>query len=357
MIRYLIKNNLKLLGRSLTNTLLLIVAPLVLIALLSAAFHDLMKTYDGADALTAGYYAESDVPAEYMEALKQIAAENGITMKEYVGSTPEEVLKRSDVAGFVVFRADSYTVYQKDDMKEAGKAIEYMVGAFYENAAAAAMGVDVSSAKLRIEQADYMTAVDSIDYYGIIEVVYFGWCAIVCGAGLFSNEKKYRIKKKYYVSNLSDTKMYLSRFVPLAVFVVASAIATAVLSIGLFGVHWGNPALSLLILTFSAMAASALGLMVYEIFDSMVVTVILVFTAVWFAGFFGGSFETYMFSSNAAILKQISPIYHINRALVELSCDGKSDYVVSALLYCTAIIAVCSAVAVFAGSIRRRGRV
>ena len=96
--------------------------------------------------------------------------------------------------------------------------------------------------------------------------------------------------------------------------------------------------------------------MAYNIFDNIVVTIIAVFIVVWLAGFFGGSFETYMFSSHPMSIKQLSPIYYINRSLVELSCMGHSDYVGSALIYSGAITIICSAVAILAGTIRRRGR-
>jgi len=55
-------------------------------------------------------------------------------------------------------------------------------------------------------------------------------------------------------------------------------------------------------------------------------------------------------------LKVLSPIYHINRSLVELSCMGHSDYVPSAIIYCGILTIVCSAAAIFAGAVRKRGR-
>ena len=99
-----------------------------------------------------------------------------------------------------------------------------------------------------------------------------------------------------------------------------------------------------------------MGMMFYYISDNLVITIIMLFTIVWFLGFFGGSFETYMFSSIPDWIKHLSPIYHGNRALVELSCMGKSDYVVSTVWYSFFITAVCSGIAVLAGSIRKRGR-
>ncbi len=37
-----------------------------------------------------------------------------------------------------------------------------------------------------IEQLDYMPAVDSMDYYGIIYIVYFSWCGIICATGVWA---------------------------------------------------------------------------------------------------------------------------------------------------------------------------
>ena len=201
-----------------------------------------------------------------------------------------------------------------------------------------------------------MAAISAKDYYGIIEVIYIGWCAIVCGAGLFTAEKKYRINKKIQVSGISDTKFYLSRFVPVFLAVVLGTIVTIGLTILMFGIHWGSPLLSALVVLFSCGAATAFGLMFYNITENVVVTIIAVFALVWMAGFTGGSFETYMFSSLPEGLKQMSPIYHINRSLVEMSCAGNSDHVPAALAYSGAIIVVSSAVSILAGKIRKRGR-
>ena len=94
--------------------------------------------------------------------------------------------------------------------------------------------------------------------------------------------------------------------------------------------------------------------MFYNITRNVVVTIIAVFAVVWVAGFTGGSFETYMLSTQPQVLKDISPIYHINRALTELSCMGHSDYTLSAFTYCITIMLVSAFAAVAAGYIRGR---
>lgn len=363
MILYLIKNNLKLMMRSVTNILLYIVCPIILIALLSSAFGDMMEKYDSKESIKAGYRFEDGSDNKLVDLMKPVAEENGISLYEYSSGDTEKIIREEELAGLLVFKKDgSYTIYENNDQKYEAKALEYMVGTFNERMIPAAMemmnggtaGSGPEQVDITIGNSDYMEPIDAVDYYGIIEVIYFGWCAIVCGTGIFTAEKKYHIGKKLHVSGLSEFKLYLAKFIPMVLVVTLSSLITAGISVVMFGVHWGAPLISVLLIVLSAAAATAFGLMFYNITNNAVVTIIGVFAAVWFAGFWGGSFETYMFSSHPQILKDISPIYHINRSLVELSCMGHSGYVGNAVIFTTSIIIVCSFVAVLAGKVRRR---
>ena len=148
----------------------------------------------------------------------------------------------------------------------------------------------------------------------------------------------------------------MSKFIPIAIVASIGTVIAALLTVVLLGVHWGNPLISIIVLVASVAAATAMGIMIYSITDSMVGTIIVTFTVVWIAGFFGGAFETYIFSSHPMSVKLMSPIYHINRALTELSCMGRSDYVGSAVGYAGLIVAASSIIAILFGQIRKRGR-
>ena len=354
---YLIKNNIKLMCRSWFNILLFIIMPVVLVFCLSSAFDSLMKKYEETD-ITAGYRVEGDAVTEDMiEAMCEVAEDNDITLIEYPSGDPEKLIRDNELSGFIIFNDDTYTIYEDKDNKELGKALEYFVNAFYENATAAAMGVEVDPAKVTVEHPDFTPAIDSKDYYGIVEIIYFGWCAIVAGAGIFLNEKKYKIRKRFRVADVSPFQEYLGKFIPIAIVASLGTIIAAVLTVSLLGVHWGNIPLSVAIVVASVLAATAFELMIYNITDNLIATIIISFALVWIMGFFGGSFETYMFSSHPMTLKNISPIYHINRALTEISCMGHSDYMSSAFGYSGLIIVVSSFVAVIAGTIRKKGKV
>ena len=354
MNRYLIKNNIKLMYRSWGNILLFVIMPVILVFCLSSAFDTLMSKYEETD-MTAGYRIEGDgITQEMLDAMIDVAEENDLTLNEYPTGDPEELIRDNGLTGFIVFEDDTYTLYEDNSAK--GKVLEYFVNAFYENAAAAAMGVDTDAVKLTVEHPEYRKTIDSKDYYGIVEIIYFGWCAIVAGAGIFMNEKKYKIRKRYQVANLTPFKEYMSKFIPIAIIASIGTVIAALLTVALLGVHWGSPLLSIGIIVISVAAASAFGIMIYNMTDNMISTIIITFVIVWLFGFWGGAFETYLFSSHPMILKMISPIYHINRALTELSCMGHSNYVGSAVGYSGLIIAAASCIAILFGQIRKRGR-
>ena len=357
MIRYLIKNNFKIMFRNSVNILMFVLCPIIVSAVLISAFSTLLESYKPVSSFEVGYRVEDDCEFEgYIDNIKEIGKENGkengISFIEYKSGTPKSLVDDYGLGGFVEFDQNGYTLYESEDKNVEGATLEYMLSAIFNGSIA----VNENNININVEFPEHAAAVNSTDYYGIIYIVYCGGCAIVCAAGLFSQEKKNRIYERLKVSNLSSVQIYLSRLIPL-VFVVFMGIgAASIISAFVLGVHWGNIALSALLLLLMVLAATAFEIMIYYISNSMLATVIISFGLVWIMGFIGGSFETYMLSGFSDSVKNCSPIYHVNRALVELSSMGKSDYVLSAIIYLTVITIISSLVSVVVGSIRRLDR-
>jgi len=356
MIRYLIKNNAKLMGRSWVNVLLFAICPVIVSAVLISAFSDLMENYKERGEMRCGYSIESGSIWETAEEALKISGEQAdIDFVRFDEEEPEEMISKNELSGFVKFESGKYKIYRVSEKPTQGAALEYFMSAFCDHMTNA--GIDsVDDIKLNIEHPAFLKAVDSKDYYGIVFVLYYAWCAIICASGILTSEKKYGIRRRYAVSALNDLQLYLGRFVPLAIVVFFGTIGAAILNAICFGTNWGNILYAGGLFLIMTAAASALGLMFQSITDNMIITVILTFSLVWIAGFFGGSFETYMFSDRPQILKELSPIYHCNRAMVEQAASGRTNYIPSAILYCAAIAVVCSLISVAANSIRRRGR-
>jgi|GEM_PF-434904 len=383
MIRYLIKNNAKLMGRSWVNVLLFAFCPVLVSAVLISAFSGLMKTYQDHGGFRCGYSIETgSIWENAEEALKIAGAQTDITFTRFDSEEPEEIISKNDLSGFVKLEGGNYTIYRVSDQPAQGAALEYFMSVFCDemtDAKANSMRSDswatdtaapdptvqeaqmlrtdpYDDIKLTVEHPSFLKAVDSTGYYGIVFVLYYSWCAIICAAGLLTSEKRYGIRRRYTVSALGETQIYLGRFLPLAIVVMLGTLAAAALNAAFFGTDWGNLFYVVVLFLIMTAASSALGLMFQSITDNMIITVILTFSLVWTMGFFGGSFETYMFSDHPEYLKLLSPIYHCNRAMVEQASSGSSSYFGSAIFYCSGIIVVCSLISIAASSIRRRGR-
>ena len=353
MIRYLIKNNFKIMTRSAANILLFIISPVIVSAVLISAFSSLLESYKGVDNFDVGYrVTEESQYTQYLDDMINVAQDNGINFERYDDGEPEKLINENELGGFIIFNSDGYTVYESQDLKAEGSTLEYMMSTMFNSV----LSGDSEGIKLNIEKPDFMPAINATDYYGIIYIVYFGWCAIVCASGLIINEKKHKIRDRLRVSNLSVLQMYLARLIPMVTAVSFGIGIAAIIGVVFMGVHWGNAALSALVVLVMLIAASAFEMMIYEVCGSTVGTIIISFVVVWVMGYIGGSFETYIFSSHPESLKMLIPIYHENRALVELSCMGHSDFVVSSIAYGLAITVVSIIISVIAGNIRRIDR-
>lgn len=361
MIRYLIKNYLKMMGRSPVNVLLFIVFPIVLIAVLSSAFSSLMESYERKESFSVGYIMEDDsIFGDYMEEIKKIARENEVTFKAYDEGDPDKLMKDEELESFVIFGKDDYVIYKRTGSPTEGMITEYILTAFMRNMETyregMMRGMEVPQVELDVSYPDHMPEVDSIDYYGKIEIIYFVWCGLICFAGIIMAEKRYKISQRLLMSGLSVTKIYLAKLISSTIIVSACTLIAALASIAMFGVKWGAPLKSALVIFLMIVAALCMELMIYYICDNMVITIVISFAAVWIAGFFSGSFETYLFSSHPESTKVLFPIYHGNRAIVELASGGRSDYFMSSVIYSLSMIVGCSILALIAGKIRRRGR-
>ena len=115
MIRYLIKNNFKIISRNPINILVLTLAPIIVSAVLISAFSAMMEKYEEVGDFKVGYSCDQEeTTALVIDGLKGIAAEQGISFTEYTGIKAEEAVEDNKLAGFVEIGKDSYTVYKTE---------------------------------------------------------------------------------------------------------------------------------------------------------------------------------------------------------------------------------------------------
>ncbi len=358
MIAYLIKNNLKLMFRNKWTFLVLLVAPFLTIALLTSAFRSLMSVYEAPDEFSVGYRETGSFLSDSMDTVKDAGRDAGILLREYPDGDPSELMEKNELSAFIEFEDGKYTLYKSDDHKTEGEITEYFLGRVMNESANTLLDMISPEAGLKsalpVTQTNFMPAIESNDYYGIIYIVYFGCLGITCAVGVLSNEKKYNIEKRYRICSLSSADLYFSRLIPAVAVSAASLLFEAVLTACVYDIHWGVPVMSAFIMLVMIIASISVGFFFYNLTKNIAATIVGFAAVIWIMGFFGGSFENYMYSSTPDTLKAISPIYHVNRALVELSCMGHSSYVSSALIYCAVIAAAASVLAIATDMIRKR---
>lgn len=96
MIRYLIKNNMKLMLRSMWGIAVMLTGPILVVVMLSNAFSALMSTYEGVDEFTAGLRGTEAVQETALyEAVKQAGEEAGIIFCEYPQGEIQELMQKA----------------------------------------------------------------------------------------------------------------------------------------------------------------------------------------------------------------------------------------------------------------------
>lgn len=358
MVTYLLKNNFKLIFRNKLAVAMLLIGPLLTIMMLSNAFESMMKAYEAPESFVVGYRSESETISDNMAYIKSAGKEAGIELSEYPEGEPEKLINNNDLSAFVEFSEDSYTLYKSSDHKAEGAVAEYFFERVMNTGADTALDMIAQGAKLTSAlpetEIEFMPAVNSTDYYGIIYILFFSCCGMICATGMLGSEKKHGIERKYQVCSLSPFALYMARLLPTVGVVAVCGIIETVITAVLFGIHWGSHVLSVLIVLLMITAFTALGLLFYSISGNLAITVIGSFAVIWILGHLGGSFETYMYSSFSDSTKLMTPFYHANRALVELSCMGHSDFVISSLLFSAALILICTFLAVLTDTLKRR---
>ena len=109
MIRYLIKNNFKLMFRNTWSVVVMLLGPILVIAVLSSAFSELMKSYEGVDDFTVGYRVEAGGKDNVdFTSFKLAGEKNGILFYEYPQGEIKDVMEKNELAGFMGFTKDKF---------------------------------------------------------------------------------------------------------------------------------------------------------------------------------------------------------------------------------------------------------
>ena len=178
----------------------MLLGPVLVIAVLSSAFSELMKSYESVDDFKVGYRIEGEsMISEYIESMKEAGLQAGIIFNEYKEGNPEELMANNDLAGFVEFTQEEYILYQSADYEVEGMTLEYFLDRVMSETVNASLKMmnpaEQSEVRLPVQELEFMPAINAVDYYGIIYIVYFCWCGMICATGVLSNEKNMELNE------------------------------------------------------------------------------------------------------------------------------------------------------------------
>ena len=349
----LIKNNLKLMLRSKWILVMMTLLPVITILLLSNAFKEMMDTAYKIEPFEVGYHlSEGSAYTDIIPQLAQICKENNVTLQEYKDADTTALLQSKMVAVFVEVTDNSYVIYQSNDKKTEAAITESIFSTFFYQVNDTMTGMSNQAqnglAKLPssdVEVTHEVLATDpvpsSTDYYGIIYIVYFAWCGMISLTAVISSERKSAISKRMRISHMSKSSYYIGKLIPCAMATLLETCVAWLLSVLLLDIHWGNILASFGILILTSIAASAFGMVLFQLFKNAAISIVTGFILIWIAGFLGGSFQTYIYANTPQRLVHLSPLYYINRTVVEFSTKGYSDYAGKCILYLVSIIVIC----------------
>lgn len=347
MLLTAIKNNLKLIVRNKAMVICILVAPVAVIWILSGVFEEMLEIYSNTDTIQIAYSVEENSPYnEYLNQIKNDKSMEGIEFSRYQIDEKqiESVIKNNDIAAFIAIGSESYTIYEYDKYKNQLGVIENVITTMFEQMD---NGKELVKEKRTVGYSEVVT-IDVIpipssnDYYGIIELTYFAMCGVVTISTVVSSERKNRIIRRMRVAGVSNLKVYLAKLIPCSLGIFIELIGAMVLSHIVVGNRLGNYPESIGILLLLAVASSAYGILALHIVKNIAVSIIIVFSSVWFMGFFGGSFQNYMMNNVPDRLVKLSPLYYVNRTLVEFRTMGQSKYAITAVCILTGMIVICS---------------
>lgn len=340
MLWVMIKNNLKLTSRSKFIIVLLIISPIIVMAALSSAFDELLQSNYQFEDIRIGYATEDQSALDrFLTQSADAFAEKEIKLEKCDLVNGKEMVSDGTMETFLYEEDAQVKIYTLKEDSIPTEMCQYIVEQFYTDCGN--MG-NTTSVGVEKGSLPSMVLPSAGNYYGIIEMIYFLSCGVLFLTAVVQSERKNRISQRFISSPCSSFTIYLSKFIPCAVMTILNTIMSMIAATLLFDVKWGNFPATVGVLVLGVMAFVAFGIMCLYLVNNLAVSVIIIFVVVWICGFLGGSFETYMFMKIPERTKCLSPMYYLNRTLVEYSTMGHSDYAVRCVGCLAVIFVVCS---------------
>lgn len=350
MIITLVKNNFKLIFREKIYILFMIFLPIVLVSLLSAEFSKYMDEDPEMKDVTIGYSInEASTVYPQFDTIKESMEDNHIILEKSSLDEALDLIEDNKMESFVEFNDNQYVIHKSttDSLEETVfEGILSTILSQYNNYGFAVMNdfePNMNGNNLKVKEIDTEPVPSSTNYYGIAEIVFIIYCGMLMPVTLNTWERKNNLKQRIAITNASKVSLLFGKLIPSILMILLQVGIASLYCTYKMHVSWGNHlALSMFIIFLETSAVSAVGLLLSMVVKKNLLSNVLVFVSGFFFGFIGGSFQTYMYNTVGETLPKYSPIYYINRTLIEFSTKGTSDYTVKCItILCVIIIVSC----------------
>ncbi|HEX2938221.1 MAG TPA: ABC transporter permease [Ruminiclostridium sp.] len=350
MVWLFIKSDVKRYFRDKGNIVMAILCPVIFTFILSNAFGSFMNNKFEISPFSIGYTISDKNPLKNnLNELKKELKKEKITLVETSKSAALKEIGNDKLSGFVEFTDDGYKFYKNDSrsidtgiFESVLQSISYETGTYTElykvfaqlKINPSARQGSQSKTLLTVKKLDTIPQPSALTYYGIVMIINILCFTALSSPTLINNDRKLKINQRIALTSINPFAVFTGR--------VISALTSGVLQISigisasvlLLRVNFG-PKVPLVIgvmLLFS-FAVSSFGVMLGYLIKNMAVTRIIVFAGSFFLNFFGGSYVQYIYQSGDTLeLMKKTPLYYINRCLVELATQGSSSVLPTALV-------------------------
>ena len=319
-------------------------------AAVANAFHTLLDKADDAQGFKLGYTVVQGSKYELViDTLMDELEKEDIVAQEYSSADAES--GEQDV--FVTFDKDSYSIVGSEKKSIETRIIQYSLFNVERNMNAFMSG-GLKSVELNDSELSTTETPDAENYYCHAFICCFLSISPIFLSVIYYDDRKNRIWQRYKTGKAGSVSVYLGKYLAsfITTMVVFPLLGTLAFCL-LFDMKPCNLFIFGGLLALAGLGFTAFGMLFFIFFRQPAVSIGTMFLILWFVSYLGGVYETYIYCSIPETVKRLSPLYYLNRSLIELSVNGKSDYVIPCVIIMISMTVVFSAIGMIATRMKK----
>ena len=350
----LTKNNLKLLWRRKSVIIISLIGMIVTTAAVANAFHTLLDKAEDAQGFRLGYTVSEGSKYEMViDTLMDELEKEDIVTQKYSSADVEELIDSGEQDVFVTFDKDSYSIIGSEKKSVETRIVQYALFNVDRNMNAFMSG-GLKTITLNESELPTTKTPDAENYYCHAFLCCFLSISPIFLSVIYYEDRKNRIWQRYKTGKAGSISLYLGKYLASS---ITSMIMFPLLGTLAFCLLMDMKPCNILVygglFFLASLGFTSFGMLFFILFKQPAVSIGSMFMVLWVASYLGGVYETYIYSSVPETIKMMSPIYYLNRSLIEMSVNGKSDYVLPCVVIMIAMTVVFSTIGIIVTKLKK----